>query len=63
LLEKFSLDASELPIEQVTAHLDQADDHIRTDFRVFMFDPVPEGLVTSVRQTVKLTQSNGVRVT
>lgn len=53
MLEELPLDAFKLPVEQVAADLDEADDHIGTDFRVFMLDPFPERSVIRTRQTIQ----------
>ena len=62
MFEEITLDTLKLSIEQITAHLDKADDDIRADFRIFVLDSFPKRLVIRIGLPVEFPQPQRIRM-
>jgi hypothetical protein len=62
MFEEITLDTLKLSIEQITAHFDEANDDICTDFRIFVLDSLPKSLVIRIGLPVEFPQPRGIRM-
>ena len=57
LLYELFFEVVELTFEEIVADFDQAENHIGTNFRVFVFNAFSEGFIISVCRSINLAQA------